>query len=150
MFQCECRWYATKSDLLDTPCNQLPTPTCSGTSHPRLPFCFTHYLGTGHPTRLHFPPCRSCSFTGFEIGGTTPARITPAHPFEEESEPWNDQEWFHNRLQVLLAQDTFLYAADALVASYQALQEASREENGNLQVACAECRRSLPEGPGLS
>jgi hypothetical protein len=55
MFQCECRWYATKSDLLDTPCNQLPTPTCSGTSHPRLPFCFTHYLGTGHPARLHSP-----------------------------------------------------------------------------------------------
>jgi hypothetical protein len=54
-------------------------------------------------------------------------------PFEEESEPWNDHEWFRNRLEVLLAQDTFLCAAGALVASYQVLWEASREANSNPQ-----------------
>ena len=56
-----------------------------------------------------------------------------ARPFEEESEPWNDQEWFRNRFQVLLAQDTFSSIAGALVASYQAFWEASREANGNPQ-----------------
>ena len=74
-------------------------------------------------------------FTCSEIRGHYSRPSQTTHLFEEESEPWNDQEWFRKRPQVLLAQNTLFCAGGALVASYQALWEASREANGNPQRA---------------
>jgi hypothetical protein len=82
-------------------------------------------------------------FTCSEIRGHYSRPSQTTHLFEEESEPWNDQEWFRKRPQVLLAQNTLFCAGGALVASYQALWEASREANGNPQRAAPKPTASI-------
>ncbi len=50
-------------------------------------------------------------------------------PWENEPTFLTDEEWFRNRLSVLLGLDTFLGAAGALSASYQMLHEVLAEQN---------------------
>lgn len=52
---------------------------------------------------------------------------TTQDPKEDEPAPLSDQEWFRNRLSVLLALDIFLGSAGALAASYQVLSEVRAE-----------------------
>jgi hypothetical protein len=50
-------------------------------------------------------------------------------PFENEPTLLTDEEWFRNRLSVLLGLDTCLGAAGALEASYQMLHEVLAEQD---------------------
>jgi hypothetical protein len=50
-------------------------------------------------------------------------------PFENEPTLLTDEEWFRNRVSVLLGLDTCLGAAGALAASYQMLHEVLAEQD---------------------